>query len=87
MEEKLLWGFDKSGKGIGVLMIKGVDMGFYAFWWSSKNKYTYLPYSEISNPEKASVKYEGEIKSPDIFVETMIVNNKPGRTTTCTRVK
>jgi hypothetical protein len=59
----------------------------YASWFLSKNKYIYLPYSDISNPETASFKIEGEIKSPDIVVETMIVNNKPVRTDTYTRVK
>jgi len=30
---------------------------------------------------------EGEFKSPDMFVETTIVNNKPVKTDTFTRVK
>jgi hypothetical protein len=87
-EGKQFWGYDKKvDKLIFSSMDKGGDIGMYASWFLSKNKYIYLPYSDISNPETASFKIEGEIKSPDIVVETMIVNNKPVRTDTYTRVK
>jgi hypothetical protein len=40
------------------------------------------------NPDKASInKYNGEFKSPDVYEETYIVNNKPVRTYSFTRVK
>jgi hydroxymethylpyrimidine pyrophosphatase-like HAD family hydrolase len=87
-EGKQFWGYDKK---VDILifssMDKGGDIGMYASWFLSKNKYIYLPYSDISNPETASFKIEGEIKSPDIVIETTIVNNKPVITYTYTRVK
>jgi hypothetical protein len=88
MEGKQFWGYDrKADKLIFSSMEKGGDIGMYASWFLSKNKYLYLPYSDISNPETASFKIEGEIKSPDIVLETTVVNNKPVITYTYTRVK
>ena len=87
-EGKQFWGYDrKVDKLIFSSMDKGGDIGMYASWFLSKNKYLYLPYSDISNPETASFKIEGEIKSPDIVVETTVVNNKPVITYTYTRLK
>ena len=87
-EGKQFWGYDrKVDKLIFSSMDKDGDIGMYASWFLSKNKYLYLPYSDISNPEAASFKIEGEIKSPDIVVETTVVNNKPVITYTYTRVK
>jgi hypothetical protein len=87
-EGKQLWGYDKRvDKNIGTQMTKGEDIVLWAVWFISKNKYEMLSYSDISNPEKASWKMEGEFKSPDMFVETYIVNNKPVRTDTYTRIK
>ena len=59
----------------------------YGLLFTSKNKYVYLPYNDISNPEKASLKREGEFKSPDMIIENKILNNKIVKTTTFTRVK
>jgi hypothetical protein len=87
MEGKQLWGFDKSDEGIGVQMTKGFVTEIYAFWWISKNKYVFIPYNEISNPEKAPFKDEGEFKSPDVLVTTVTENNRPIITHTYTRVK
>ena len=87
-EGKQFWGYDrKVDKLIFSSMDKDGDMGMYTSWFLSKNKYLYLPYSDIPNPETASFKIEGEIKSPDIVVETTVVNNKPVITYTYTRVK
>jgi len=87
MEGKELWGFNKNGECIGIQVIKGIDMVIYGLWFTSKNKYVYLPYNDISNPEKASLKREGEFKSPDMIIENKILNNKIVKTTTFTRVK
>jgi hypothetical protein len=46
-----------------------------------------IPYSDIANPEKASFKYEAEFKSPNLIVETLIINGKPLKTYTYTRIK
>jgi hypothetical protein len=92
IEGKQLGGFDKTINKYTVCQIsqgqkKGRDLQLWATWFTSRNKYETIDYSDISNPEKASWKIEGEFKSPDMFVETMIVNNKPMRTDTYTRVK
>jgi hypothetical protein len=88
MEGKQLRGYDKNiDKFIFSGMMKGADMNFFAVWFSSKNKYLFVPYSDISNPEMASWKVEGEFKSPDIIFETSLINNKTAKTSTWTRVK
>jgi hypothetical protein len=88
MEGKQLRGYDKNiDKFIFSGMMKGTDLNFFAGWFISKNKYIYVPYSDISNPEKASWKIEGEFKSPDIIFETSFINNKTAKTSTWTRVK
>jgi hypothetical protein len=88
MEGKQLRGYDKNiDKFIFSGMMKGTDLNFFAGWFISKNKYIYVPYSDISNPEKASWKIEGEFKLPDIIFETSFINNKTAKTSTWTRVK
>jgi hypothetical protein len=87
-EGKQLWGYDKKlDKIIYAFEVKGKDIRITALWFISKNKYVGVQYSDISNPENASIKWEGEFKSPDIYVETLIENNKPVSTGTYTRVK
>jgi hypothetical protein len=88
-EGKQLWGYDKqSDKIIFASELKGQQgLGTTALWFISKNKYVGVPYSDISNPENASLKWEGEFKSPDTYVETHLVNNKPVGTDTYTRIK
>jgi helix-turn-helix protein len=87
-EGKQLWGYNKKlDKLISANEIKGQDIWIAAFWFISKNKYIVVPYSDISNPQEASTKWEGEFKSPDTYVETHLVNNKPVSTDTYIRVK
>jgi hypothetical protein len=87
LEGKELWGYDrKTDKFILTSMIKGMDIEIYAVWFISKNKYIVVPFSDISNPEKASFKVEGDIKSPDIFIETTIVKDKPVKTDNWTHI-
>ena len=88
MEAKRLWGYDKNiDKYIGLEVTKGKDMKVYAQWFTSNYKGEAIPYSNISNPEMASFKGEAEFKSPDMYVITIIVNNKPVKTDTYTRIK
>jgi hypothetical protein len=88
VEGKQLLGYDKRiDKYIQAEMVKGMDIEIVAIWFISKNKYVSIPYSEISSPEKASIKWEGEFKSSDMIVETTMVNNKPIKTWIYTRVK
>jgi hypothetical protein len=88
MEGKQLRGYDKNiDKFIFSGMMKGTDMNVFAGWFISKNKYQFIPYNDISTPEMASWKIDGEFKSPDMIVETTIMNNKSVKTDTWTRVK
>jgi hypothetical protein len=68
-------------------MIKGMDNSIYLSWFTSNNKVTMLSYGDISNPDNASTKWDVEFKSPDLFVEKMIVNGKLLKTFTMTRIK
>jgi hypothetical protein len=87
-EGKELWGYDKTtDKFILSEMIKGVDIALYVTWFSSKNKCVMFPYSDISNSERATSKWEVEFTSPDVLVETTFVNNNPVKIDTYTRVK
>jgi hypothetical protein len=88
MEGKQLWGYDKRvDKYILSFLTKGMDVEGYAVWFTSKNKYEWIPYSDISNPENASFKFTGVFKSNDLFLETYIKNNKEVAVWTFTRIK
>jgi hypothetical protein len=88
MEGKELFGYDKKVDIFIMLsVIKPMDIGIYATWFLSKSKYIFIPYNDIPNPKKAPSKWEGEFKSPDMFVETTSVNNKSVKTVTYNRVK
>jgi len=88
VETKRLWGYDKQiDKYIGLELTKGMDMRIFAQWFTSNNKGEAILYSDISNPEMASLKGEAEFKSPDMYIITTIVNKKPVKTETWTRVK
>jgi hypothetical protein len=87
-EGKQLWGYDKkSDKIIYASEVKGRDLGIIAIRFISKTKYVGVQYADISNPENASLRWEGEFKSPDLYIETHIENNKPNGTDTYTRIK
>ena len=87
-EAKQLWGYDsKIDKFTISMIVKGTDMEIIAFWFASKSKFIVIPYSDISNPEAALWKYEGEFKSPDVYIETLIVNKKAVKTDTYNRAK
>jgi hypothetical protein len=88
MEGKQLWGYDKNlDKYTMSEMIKGMDNALYSSWFTSKNKCSMIYYSDILNPANASKKYELEFKSPDMLVQTTIVNNNSVKVDTMTRVK
>ncbi len=88
LEGKQLWGYVKGiDKYIIAATNEKPDIEIIAVWFISKYKYISIPFSDISNPEKASFKVEGNFKSPDILTETTIINNNPIRTDTWTRVK
>lgn len=87
-EGKQLAGYDKKlDKIVYVNLEKGKDIEMLALWFTSTNKYIITSYSDIANPEKATFKFEGEFKSPDLFVEKLIINGKLLKTYTMKRVK
>ncbi|OFY64266.1 MAG: hypothetical protein A2Y71_08375 [Bacteroidetes bacterium RBG_13_42_15] len=87
-EVKQLWGYNKENdKYFGAQMGKGMGLELYVMWFISNTKYKIVPYDDLSNPEKARLKMEGEFKSPDIFVETIMWDNETISTGTFTRVK
>ena len=87
-EGRELRGYDKSiDKFICASLDKGKDIELKAVWFTSKNVYEYIRYSDVSNPEKASWKIVGEFTSPDVVVETTAENNKTTKIETYTRIK
>jgi hypothetical protein len=53
--------------------------------FTSSNKYEAILLKDIANPEKATLKWEYEFKSPDLLVCTYIVNRKTTATYTLNR--
>jgi hypothetical protein len=87
-EVKSLYGYDKSSdKFIAPGMVKGMGIEIFAIWFLSDKNYEIIYYSDIQDPEKASIKTMGEINSPDKLVVTKLINNKPVSTLTYTRIK
>ena len=88
IEGKQIWAYDrKADKFILSELNKGVDNGIYPSYFVSENKCKMLPIGDISNPTNASLKWEDEFKSPDIFLHKTIVDNNIVKTDTYTRVK
>ena len=87
-EGKQLLGYDKKiDKYVFARLIKGEDIGIWATWFISNNKFIIIPYSDIANPDNTSLKVEVEFKSPNLFVETLILNGKPVKTYNMKRIK
>jgi len=88
LEGRQLWGYDRNfDKYILAALETGRDIWLLAFWFTSNNKYLMIPLTDISNPDKAFFKVEGEIKSPDAFTETWILNGKVFDTYDYKRIK
>lgn len=77
LEGKQLWGYDsRLDKYVVATLEKGKDIWILACWFTSDNKYLITSLSDISDPDKAFFKVEGEVKSKDTFSETWIMNGK-----------
>ena len=89
MERRINWAYDKtSNRFIGLTQTKGGDVvSLSAAQWISKNKYVVVDYKDISNPEEASTKIEGTLKSHDLLEILYYENNKPVNTINYIRVK
>jgi len=88
-EQRINWAYNKTlDKLLGLSQIKGGDVvSLRASQWISKDKYVLFPYKDISNPEEASTRTEGTLKSHDLLEITHYINNKPVETLKYTRVK
>jgi hypothetical protein len=86
---KELWGYDKKNdKLIGAeLNESSLEITSYAIWFTSKNVFEAVLLQDISNPDKAILKYKMELKSADTFVETVIQNGRVISTMTFNREK
>jgi hypothetical protein len=88
MEGEAIIGYDKKiDKFIETDLIKGSDILVFGIWFTSKNTCIEIPYENISNPENAPVKWQYEIKSPDVFIWKFIENNKTTKSLTFHREK
>ena len=72
---------------IGLYQIKGGNYRLMVSQWISRNKYVLVDYKDISNPEEASTKTVGTLKSPDLLEITYYENNKLVKTVNYIRVK
>ena len=62
------------------------DIMLYSMWFTSANKFEEILLKDVSHPENALIS-KCEFKSPDLFIETDIMNNKTVGTYTMHRIK
>jgi hypothetical protein len=87
-EGRALMGYDKkSDKLIECdLSNSSPDIILYSMWFTSANKFEGILLKDVSHPENALImKYE--FKSPDLFTEADLINNKTVATYTFHRIK
>jgi hypothetical protein len=48
-----------------------------AYWFTTDKTWNSMKYDDLSNPDRASWKNTGEFKTPDLYLETHTINNKP----------
>ena len=89
MDGKQLWGYDTgAGKFTMGEMLKGVDNAIYSSWFDSKSTCTMQYYGPVTTTASGdNWEWKIEFKTPDMFVETILKNNKPTQTITMNRVK
>jgi hypothetical protein len=88
-EAKKLIGYDKTTDKLieTQIMNNSPDIFLVAFCFTSENKSEAVLFQDISNPENATFKWEEEFKSPDMFIQSYIENNKVVSVSTFTREK
>ena len=86
---KELWGYDPKNDKIifSAIWESSPEMSLWAYWFTSKSTCEGVAYQDISNPEKARLKYKMEIKSTDTYVLRMLQNDKLVTESTFKRVK
>jgi hypothetical protein len=77
-EAKKLLGYDEKNDILIECLItnSSPDIILVAFWFTSNNTSQAVLFQDISNPGKATIKWKEEFKSPDMFIQTYIENNK-----------
>ena len=87
-EGRSLMGYDKKNDKLieCALSNSSPDIMLYSWWFTSANKFEEILLKDVSHPENALIS-KCEFKSPDLFIETDIMNNKTVGTYTMHRVK
>ena len=87
-QNKIFYYDNKNNKLIQCLIFStSPDVLLYSWWFTSPTEFTLILYEDISYPENAAFISKGELKSPDLLVETHIKNNTTIGTFTWHRVK
>ena len=88
-EQKTLMGYDKKSDKLieSTIASSSPDIILMACWFTSANKCEEVLLEDVSNYEKANLKWEFEFKSPDLLIWTEIVNNKAANAYTFNRDK
>jgi hypothetical protein len=88
-EKRTLMGYDKKNDKCFEAIIDNASpaLAIFECWHSSPNKMVEIYLEDISNPDNANNKWTFELKSPDLFIWTDIVNNKAVNTYTFHREK
>jgi hypothetical protein len=88
MELKSIYGYDKRvDKYIAALLTKGKGIEIFTVWFFTDKNYKIMYFSDMADPEKASIVTEGEFMSTDKIIVTKKINGKPVNTLTYTRIK
>ena len=89
LEEKTIMGYDKKRDKLietGIIN-NSPEVILWALWFTSTNKCEEVLFEDISDPEKATLKWTFELPSPDLFLWTSFKNNKATGTYTFHRAK
>ncbi|HEY5124231.1 MAG TPA: hypothetical protein VIK14_10895 [Ignavibacteria bacterium] len=75
---KRFCGYDKINDRliIAKLMKSSPVIEISEFWFTSKNAGEGFVIQDISHPENTTIKWKIEFKSPDLYIQTVIQNNK-----------
>lgn len=89
IEVRSVVGYDKENEMLieAMIMNYSPSIDLWSIRFSSPEKYEEIPLGEISDPERVTQKDIVEFKSPDLFTDTYIINNKIVKIDTLRRVK
>jgi hypothetical protein len=81
IDAKSLLGYDKENDKLieAVIDPKSPEIYLCPCWFTSANSFTQILWKDIAEPEKASLKWVIEFKTPDSFVITEIKDNMKGK--------